>query len=99
MRPIHFLRSARIDPEAEHTYYAGIDPALGTRFLETVEQTVAAIRDHPLAMRVIEHNVHRWPLESFPHGLFYQAEEAHILILAVFHPRQDPKQWRARARP
>lgn len=47
-------------------------------------------------MRVVHANIRRWPLRGFPHGLLYVVEGDGILVLAVFHPRQDPVKWQLR---
>jgi hypothetical protein len=53
---------------------------------------------YTLAMQIFEHEVRRWPLETFPHGVLYHIEDTFILILAVFHPKQAPEKWQERAR-
>ena len=91
MKAVRFLQSARDDIRREKAYYRKIDPVLARRF-----QGAAA--EQPSAMQVIEHEVRRWPLETFPHGVLYRDEGAFILILAVFHPKQEPTKWQGRAR-
>ena len=47
----------------------------------------------PLAMQILENEIRRWPLDTFPHGVLYRNEDDFILILAVFHPKQAPERW------
>jgi hypothetical protein len=49
-------------------------------------------------MQVLDFNIRRWPLETFPHGVLYHDEEDLILVLAVFHPKQAPEKWQKRER-
>lgn len=98
MKPVHFLQSAREDIRREKSYYRKIDPELARRFQTAVEVAVKAIASRPLAMQILEHEVRRWPLETFPHGVLYRDEDELILVLAVFHPSQAPEKWQERAR-
>ena len=98
MKPVKFLHSAREDIRREKAYYRKIDAELARRFQAAVEAAVKAAATRPLAMQVLEPEVRRWPLETFPHGVLYNNEDDFILILAVFHPKQAPEKWQERAR-
>ena len=98
MKPVKFLQSAREDIRREKSYYRKIDAELARRFQAAVEAAIKAAAEQPLAMQVLEPEVRRWPLETFPHGVLYCNEDAFILILAVFHPKQAPEKWQERAR-
>lgn len=98
MKSVRFLQSARDDIRREKSYYRKIDPELARRFQDAVEAAIEAAAEQPLAMQIMEHEVRRWPLETFPHGVLYRDEGAFILILAVFHPKQEPTKWQGRAR-
>lgn len=97
MKPVRFLASARNDIRREKAYYRRIDPGLAKRFQIDVETATAKAANQPLAMQVIESGVRRWPLDKFPHGILYRNESELILVLAVFHPKQSPEQWRKRS--
>lgn len=98
MKPVRFLQSAHRDIRREKSYYRNIDPELARRFQSAVEVTVKAIAIQPLAMQILDHEVRRWPLETFPHGVLYRDEAEFILVLAVFHPSQVPEKWQERVR-
>ena len=98
MKPVRILQSAREDILREKAYYRTIDPELARRFQEAVKAAIESAANQPLAMQILEHEVRRWPLETFPHGVLYRHEGAFILILAVFHPKQEPLKWKGRAR-
>ena len=93
MKPVHFLQSASEDIRREKSYYRKIDPELARRFQTVVEVAVKAIASRPLAMQILEHEIRRWPLEIFPHGVLYRVEDEFILVLSVFHPSQAPEKW------
>lgn len=96
MKKIKFLRSAREDIRREKAYYQKIAPDLAEKFQAAVEAAVEAASEQPLAMQVIEHEVRRWPLKVFPHGVLYRDEDEFLLVLAVFHPKQSPDRWEKR---
>lgn len=91
MRLVKFLGSAKDDLKSEKSYYRKINPDLARKFQLAVEVAVQSISRQPLAMQVIENEVRRWPLETFPHGVLYRDTEDFVLILAVFHPNQSPE--------
>lgn len=97
MKPVKFLRSALADLRAEKAYYRTISPELAERFQAEVEVATKAIATQPLAMQLLEFNVRRWPVNGFPHGVLYRVEESVVLVLAIFHPKQDPAKWHLRA--
>lgn len=93
MKSVRFLESAREDVRREKSYYRKISPELAHKFQKALESAVEAAATQPLAMQILEHDVRRWPLETFPHGVLYRNEDDFILVLAVFHPKQSPGKW------
>ncbi len=99
MKAVKFLQSALEDIRREKNYYRKIDVELARRFQASVEAAVKAAATRQLAMQVLEpETFRRWPLETFPHGILYRDEDDFILVLAVFHPKQEPEKWQERAR-
>jgi plasmid stabilization system protein ParE len=35
-------------------------------------------------------------VRRFPYSVYYVVEPSQIVVLAIFHGRRDPKQWRSR---
>jgi len=93
LKPVRFLESAREDVRREKNYYRKISPDLAIQFQNALENAVNAVAMQPLAMQILENEVRRWPLDTFPHGVLYRNEDDFILILAVFHPKQAPERW------
>lgn len=97
MKPVRFLKSAQADVRAERDYYRKISPELAQRFQAAVELAVLTIPTQPLAMQPLDHAVRRWPVDrGFPHGVLYRVLPEEILVLSVFHPKQDPERWKSR---
>jgi len=99
LKPVRILKSAQADIRAEKAYYRKISPELAQRFHAAVELAVLAIPYQPMAMQALQFEIRRWPVDhGFPHGIFYRVLSAEILVLSVFHPKQDPERWKTRAR-
>lgn len=98
MSPVKFLGAARADLRIEAIYYRKIRRELASQFLAAVEEAAQSIAARPLAMQIVEFEIRRWPVDGFPHGILYRVEAHVILVLSVFHPKQDPKRWQERAR-
>ena len=98
MRPVKFLGAARADLRIEAAYYRKINRELARQFLVAVEEATKSIAARPLVMQIFEHEIRRWPVDGFPHGILYRVEAYVILVLSVFHPKQDPQRWHDRAR-
>lgn len=99
MKPVRILRSAQADIRAETVYYRKISSELAQRFQDAVELAARSIPHQPEAMQILDFSIRRWPVDhGFPHGVLYRVEEEEILVLSVFHPKQDPGKWKSGAR-
>ena len=98
MSPVKFLGAARADLRIEATYYRKIRREPASQFLAAVEEAAKSIAVRRLAMQIVEFEIRRWPVDGFPHGILYRVEAHVILVLSVFHPKQDPKRCQERAR-
>jgi plasmid stabilization system protein ParE len=61
-----------------------------------VDNQLALIQKNPFACPLIYRNVRRKLLPRFPYGLFYLVENELIFVVACFHVKRDPKQWKRR---
>jgi len=92
-----------IRPEAEQELVEAFDwyeervRGLGSEFLMAVDATVHAIIRKPLQFVKVHKNVRRALLRRFPYAVCFLVEENRIVILAVFHAKRDPKQWKERS--
>lgn len=96
MKPVRVLAAARRDIEHERRYYDHAQPGLGTRFSHAVAKALRELRENPEAMQEIAHEVRRWPVRNFPHGIMYVVADSEVLVLSVFHPSQNPVRWEER---
>jgi plasmid stabilization system protein ParE len=65
---------------------------LGARFVEEVDRKLAEVLRHPEAFRAVRGEVRRALVRGFPYSLHFRIEPQQIIVLAVFHSSQDPRQ-------
>ncbi|MBL8539519.1 MAG: type II toxin-antitoxin system RelE/ParE family toxin [Betaproteobacteria bacterium] len=99
MKRARFLAAARQEHLAEIAYYAGIEPGLGMRFADAVEEATSRALAFPSAGSPFASGTRRVLLKDFPFSLIYRVESDGILIIAVAPHARKPGYWRSRARP
>ncbi|NOX30086.1 MAG: type II toxin-antitoxin system RelE/ParE family toxin [Actinobacteria bacterium] len=84
------------DTEAAATYYrnqAGQHIALD--FVDALEAAITHLCQHPLtgslrfAYELDVPDLRSWPLQKFPHLIFYVPDDDHIDIWRILHARRD----------
>lgn len=101
-------RKLLIRPEAEaeiveaYNWYKLQTEGLSSEFLRAVDACLNSIEREPLTYPIVHKQVRRALLRKFPYGIFFvyeqmDEEDERIVVLACFHARRDPKQWRERA--
>ena len=92
-------RELIIRPEAEaelgeaFEWYESRIQGLGSEFLLAIDATLAGILRNPLQHPLVHKTVRRALLRRFPYEIFFALGEHHIVILAVFHAKRNPKRW------
>ena len=96
------MRNLILSPEAEqeaksaYTWYEGQCPGLGKEFILCLDAAFSSITRNPQIYQVIHKNIRRALIRRFPYGVFYIIEPEHIQILAIFHMRRNPDEWKKR---
>jgi toxin ParE1/3/4 len=93
-----FLAAARLEHLAEVAYYSEIEPGLGLRFADAVEEATSRALAFPLAGSPEESDTRRVLLKDFPLSLIYRVEDDGILVIALAPQAKRPGYWRSRAR-
>ena len=89
-------------PEAENEfheaieYYEQCETGLGQDFAIQVYSTIKNITRYPMALPIVEDDIHRCIVNRFPYGILYSIEKDKIFILAVMHLRRNPDYWKQR---
>lgn len=88
---VPFSPHAAGDAAAALDYYAGIDPALSSQFLDDVEAAIDRIVTFPDGAPPVEgfDHLRRARMRRFPYGVFYQlTPPGDLLIVRLFHTRR-----------
>jgi plasmid stabilization system protein ParE len=94
--PVVWTPEANQDLQEARAWYDNIRPELGERFALAVEATVGAIAEHPLQFPVAYRNRRRAGVRRFPYGIFFEALERRVVVIACFHGRRNPRRWQGR---
>lgn len=94
--PVVWIPDANKDLLEARAWYANIRPELGERFARAAEATVEALAEHPLQFPLVHRNTRRAGVRRFPYGIFFEAQEHRIVVIACFHGRRNPTRWQAR---
>ncbi|MGF1513904.1 MAG: type II toxin-antitoxin system RelE/ParE family toxin [Elainellaceae cyanobacterium] len=91
-----------IRPEAEfdiqdaYKYYEVRERGLGSEFIRAVDACFSKIARNPLACASVHRQIRRALVRRFPYGIFYIVEDSKVVVIACFHVKRDPKQWKER---
>ncbi len=64
--------------------------------MHAVDAALAAARNHPEMYVRVHGETRRATVPGYPYGVFYLAEPAAVVVLAVTHHKCHPRQWRRR---
>jgi plasmid stabilization system protein ParE len=81
--------------EARH-WYAEQSPGLELEFARAVDAALHAIARFPDGYPVVDGDIRRALLRRFPYQLLYYREGDDMVVLACYHHRRDPRDWRLR---
>jgi plasmid stabilization system protein ParE len=93
---VRFIPAAEAELDDAFRYYEEESPGLGARFLSEVDAVVKRIVELPDAWQELEAGIRRAQLPRFPYGIIYTREDAHVIVLSVFHLHRKPRRWRTR---
>ena len=96
MRQLVVRPEARLDIEDAARWYDNERPALGSRFLDAVDELITRIGEWPHQFPEIEEGVRRGLLRRFPYGVYFVEDRSAVSILAVLHLHRHPDTWKGR---
>jgi toxin ParE1/3/4 len=91
-----FYSAAQDELIAAAAYYESQQPALGRRFLISVQDAVNRVMFNPHLYPVVDTDVRRCLVRTFPFGIIFREIKGEIVILAVMHLHRDPDYWKSR---
>lgn len=69
---------------------------LGDRFLSSVQDGLALIRQHPEIFPMSIFECRRALISKFPFEIIYEKKENRIVVYSVFNCSQNPQRWKSR---
>ncbi|HSS99112.1 MAG TPA: type II toxin-antitoxin system RelE/ParE family toxin [Terriglobales bacterium] len=94
--PVVWMPEALADLKQAREWYDAIRHDLGERFALAVESTIEAIVENPLQFPVVHRGRRRAGVWRFPYGIFFEAQDNKILVIACFHGKRNPTHWQTR---
>jgi toxin ParE1/3/4 len=85
---------AEIDEAA--AWYKPRRRLLARAFLDAVDSGIRAIAENPERFPFREDDTRGLVLPRFPYTILYTLTEQEVIIIACFHERRDPEEWRRR---
>jgi plasmid stabilization system protein ParE len=91
-----------VGPEAEaevalaRDWYEKQRAGLGREFLQSVSEAFVRIQRNPLAFAETYKNVRQMLIKRFPYVVCFTCDGNSVNVLAVFHGRRDPGEWKRR---
>ena len=96
MKTVRFHLEAEAELIAAAAYYETQQADLGRRFLASVQDTVNRIVLNPHLYPIVELDVRRSLVRTFPFGVLFRERPHTIVIMAVMHLHRDPGYWKNR---
>jgi plasmid stabilization system protein ParE len=93
---VRFTAPARRELFLEVAQYSEIEPGLGARFAEAIEEATTRAIALPLAGSRASKNTRRVFVKRFPFSIVYRADEDGIVVFAVAHSSRRPDYWLSR---
>ena len=93
---MRFHRAAREELREAARHYTDIQPELGGRFYDAIEQLLLEIRMQPGRFRVFDPPARRHFGSKFPYAVVYLDLPDRVWVVAVMHFKQQPGYWAGR---
>jgi plasmid stabilization system protein ParE len=93
----------RLRPEAEQdladaaSWYAKQRTGLGQEFLDEALAAFSTISEMPFMYAVVHRATRRALMHRYPFGIFYEVDDAGVVVIAVMHGSRHPRRWKSRA--
>lgn len=91
-----FRSEVRDELNEAYDWYEARQPGLGDDFLECIDELLNQICRMPELYSVVHRDIRRAVLRRFPYAIYYRIVSSRIIVIAVFHGRRHPKDWRKR---
>ncbi len=90
---VFIAEDARRDIRMVHSWYSEQSVKVAISFLKALNSIIKRIGRTPYQTQIRYGSIRIVFLKRFPFGIHFMVTENVIIILAVFHTSQDPKDW------
>ena len=91
-----------ISPDAEtdiddaKRWYRSVGLGVDLEFVRALDACIATIVRHPQIHRVVYRSARRALMRRFPYYVIYTICDDTVIVIACFHAKRDPEEWKAR---
>ena len=94
--PVVTRPAAAAEIETAYRWYERERKGLGSEFLEALQKMVNAIAENPERFPTVRKDIRRAVLRRFPYSIFYRVVSGHVVVIACFHGKRNPRVWSSR---
>ena len=87
---------AEEDIEQAREWYKSVGLGADLEFARALDGCLARIVRYPEAYREVYRSARRAVLRRFPYQIIYTIFDDTVIVIACFHARRDPEEWKAR---
>lgn len=96
MKKIIVLPDAEKDIKETVKFYNENSEELEERFKLSLDFSFTQILQSPKLYPYVKFDIRKFVIKKFPFSIFYIDRKDAIYILAVFHDKRNPKEWKKR---
>ncbi len=93
MKTVVFQADAEAEMIEAAAWYEAQQLDLGRRFLASVQDSINRIIINPRLYPIVELDVRRCLIRTFPFGVLFRDRTDKIEVIAVMHLHRDPDYW------
>lgn len=94
---LDFHPEAEAEFEEAIAWYASQREGLELEFFEDYLALENSLEQNPHQFPAVIDEIRRANFRRFPYSIFFESDQAAVLILAVFHQSRNPEVWKKRA--
>ncbi len=89
---------AETDISTSVIWYEKKRKGLGKSFQKFLDATFRSIIINPESFPLVYKKIRRALIKKFPYSIFYCFDNNIIIVLAVYHEKRDPNNWKSRVK-
>ena len=82
--------------QSAYRWYENQRLGLGEEFLQAASDLVGLIAEHSERFPIAHRDIRRAVLRRFPYSIFYRLKAGHVIVVACFHSKRNPREWMLR---